>query len=62
HLAQSTPARFHFQSSAFHTYHTIAIAEGALRVEGGRMWASDAPGLGVVPDLDRLGPAVATIT
>ncbi|MEM7743672.1 MAG: mandelate racemase/muconate lactonizing enzyme family protein [Pseudomonadota bacterium] len=61
HLAQSTPAAFHFQSSAFHQYHTIAIADGAPEVEGGWMRASDRPGLGVEPDLDRLGPPVAVI-
>ena len=37
HLAQSTPAAFHFQSSAFHEYHTVAIAEGAPEVDGGWM-------------------------
>ena len=62
HLAQSTPARFHFQSSAFHEYHTTAIADGAPRIDGGVMYASDAPGLGVTPDMGVLGDPVAVIT
>ncbi|MEM7060861.1 MAG: cis-3-hydroxy-L-proline dehydratase [Pseudomonadota bacterium] len=62
HLAQSTPARFHFQSSAFYEYHTRAIAEGAPRIEGGVMYASDAPGLGVTLDMTVLGDPVAVVT
>ena len=61
HLAQSTPAAFHFQSSAFHEYHTVAIAEGGPMVEGGFMRASDAPGLGVAPDFGVLGEAVFAV-
>ena len=62
HLAQSTPAEFHFQSSAFHDYHPVCLADGAPRVEGGVMYASDAPGLGVTPDMAVLGEPVAVIT
>jgi len=61
HLAQSTPAAFHFQSSAFHEYHDVAIADGAPEVEGGWMRASSRPGLGVEPNMDRLGPPVAVV-
>ena len=61
HLAQSTPAEFHFQSSAFHEYHTVAIGDGAPEVEDGWMRASDKPGLGVEPDMDVLGEPVAVI-
>jgi len=60
HLAQSTPGRFHFQSSAFHDYHTISIADGGPSVHGGFMQASDAPGLGVEPDMKVLGKPVFT--
>ena len=62
HLAQSTPARWHFQSSAFHEYHTHAIAEGGPEVSGGVMRAPDRPGLGVEPDMDVLGSPVAVIS
>lgn len=60
HLAQSTPSDFHFQSSAFHEYHTVALAEGAPEINGGTMRASDRPGLGVTPLMDVLGQPVFT--
>ena len=62
HLAQSTPAEFHFQSSAFHDYHPNCIASGGPRVDGGVMYASDAPGLGVEPDMTVLGEPVAVVS
>ena len=58
HLAQSTPADFHFQSSAFPEYHTVAIAEGGPSMADGFMWMVDTPGLGVEPDLSVLGAPV----
>ncbi|MHC8510036.1 MAG: cis-3-hydroxy-L-proline dehydratase [Rhodospirillales bacterium] len=58
HLAHATPEDSHFQSSAFHDYHTTAIADGGPKVEGGFMTAADAPGLGVTPHMDVLGPPV----
>ena len=58
HMAQSTPSDFHFQSSAFHQYHTTAIATGGPEVANGRMRAPDAPGLGVEPIVDVLGRPV----
>ena len=60
HLAQSTPSDFHFQSSAFHEYHTLAIATGGPVVATGYMTASDSPGLGVEPLMDVLGQPVFT--
>ena len=62
HLAASTPARYHFQSSAFHEYHDVALAHGAPEVSGGWMTAPDRPGLGVEPDMAILGDPVAIIT
>ena len=61
HLAQSTPPAFHFQSSAFHEYASRAIAEGGPDVERGYMVAPSAPGLGVEPLMDVLGPLVCEI-
>lgn len=61
HLAQSTPRAFHFQSSAFHEYHDVAIAEGAPQISDGWMTAPDRPGLGVTPDFDRLGAPVVVL-
>lgn len=62
HLAHSTPSECHFQSSAFHEYHSIKIADGGPRIQDGFMIASDEPGLGVVPDMSVLGEPVAIIT
>ena len=61
HLAHSTPRGFHFQSSAFHEYHSLKIAQGGPVIENGRMRASSAPGLGVTPDVAVLGEPVSVI-
>lgn len=62
HLAASTPDGFHFMSSAFHGYHTVAIADGGPEVADGYMSVSDEPGLGVIPRFDVLGEPLFTIT
>ena len=61
HLAQSTPGAFHFQSSAFHEYASVAIAEGGPIVADGYMMAPAQPGLGVTPLMDMLGAPVFDI-
>ena len=61
HLAHSTPRGFHFQSSAFHEYHSVKIADGAPVINDGYMVASSAPGLGVTPDMAVLGKPVWVI-
>lgn len=61
HLAHSTPADCHFQSSAFHEYHSIKIAEGGPQIKNGYMISSDAPGLGVTPVTEILGAPVSII-
>ncbi len=61
HLAHSTPEEFRFTSTDFNSYVTVSIAEGAPQRVNGRMAASDAPGLGVVPRLQVLGKPVLTI-
>ena len=58
HLAHSTPQGLHFQSSAFHEYGSRAIAEGGPTIDGGVMWMTDAPGLGVTPNFEVLGDPV----
>ena len=62
HLAHSTRDGFHFHSSAFHDYHTRAIATGGPSVEGGCMVAPDAPGLGVAPDFEVIGEPVHVVS
>jgi L-alanine-DL-glutamate epimerase-like enolase superfamily enzyme len=62
HLAASTPDGFHFQSSAFHDYHSRAIATGGPEVADGHMTIGDAPGLGVEPLWDVLGDPLISIS
>ena len=62
HLAHSTQHAFHFNSSAFHDYHTRAIATGGPSVEAGYMVAQEAPGLGITPDFDVIGDPVEAIS
>lgn len=62
HLAHSTPAVFHAQSSAFHEYTDTVIAEGGPVIEDGTMRAADAPGLGVTPRMEALGDPVFSIS
>ncbi len=62
HLAASTPDGFHFQSSAFHDYHSKAIASGGPVVADGHMSVSSDPGLGVEPLWDVLGEPLFTVS
>ncbi|AQH02875.1 mandelate racemase [Burkholderia sp. KK1] len=62
HLAHSAPAGYHFQSSAFHEYHSLSIASGGPAMSDGYMYASDAPGLGVTPNMEVLGDPVGTVS
>jgi L-alanine-DL-glutamate epimerase-like enolase superfamily enzyme len=61
HLAHSTPEAFRFTATDFNSYVTVSIAEGAPRRERGYMQAGTAPGLGVRPRPDVLGPRVVDI-
>ena len=61
HLAHSTPPEFLFTSTDFNSYVTVSIADGAPRRVQGRMAASSAPGLGIVPYPEVLGPMVVEI-
>lgn len=60
HLAHSTPERYRFSSTDFNSYVTVQNASGAPRRQDGCMTAGQNPGLGIAPDFDVLGPAVAT--
>ena len=59
HLAHSTPESLRFSATDFNSYVTVRNATGAPQREAGRMRASDAPGLGIEPDMDVLGEPVA---
>jgi len=62
HLAHSTPEVFHSQSSAFHEYTDLVIADGGPVIEDGTMRAADAPGLGVTPRMEALGAPVFSLS
>jgi len=59
HLAHSTPESLRFSATDFNSYVTVRNAAGAPTRVSGHMVASDEPGLGVAPDMDVLGEAVA---
>ena len=62
HLAHSTSEEFRFTCTDFNSYVTVSTAEGAPQREQGYMAASEAPGLGIQPRLDVLGPRVLEVT
>ena len=61
HLAQSTPEALRLSATDFNSYVTQRIAEGAPQRKDGTMQASNAPGLGITPDLEALGTPVLTV-
>lgn len=61
HLAHSTPEEYRFTSTDFNSYVTVSTATGAPHREHGFMRAATAPGLGIVPRADVLGPRVLEI-
>jgi L-alanine-DL-glutamate epimerase-like enolase superfamily enzyme len=61
HLAHSTPEAYRFTATDFNSYVTVSLAEGAPRRDQGYMQASAAPGLGVRPRPEVLGPPVVDI-
>ena len=61
HLAHSTPEEFRFTATDFNSYVTVSTADGAPQRVNGRMAASDAPGLGIRPRMDVLGPRVVDV-
>ncbi len=60
HLAQATPASHRRATWLCHDMLTIDTASGGARNLGGFTSAPDGPGLGVEPDIGRLGEPVAT--
>ena len=61
HVAHSTPTRYLFSSTDFTSYVTVSFADGAPRRQNGRLAAADAPGLGVEPDVAKLGRPVFSV-
>ena len=60
HLAHSTPEKFLFSATDFNSYVTKPIAEGAPRRRSSRLSAPEAPGLGIEPLIEALGPPLFT--
>ena len=59
HLAHSTPEALRFTATDFNSYVTVSNASGAPQRDNGQMAASNAPGLGIEPNMDALGAPVA---
>ena len=59
HFAASTPAEYLQNTTDLHNYNTRSTGKPGPRTANGKLYASDAPGLGVTPDLESLGPPVA---
>ena len=59
HFAASTPEEFLVNATDLHNYNTRSTGTPGPHTAGGRLFASDAPGLGVAPDFESLGPLVA---
>ena len=58
HFAASTPAEYLVNSTDLHNYVTRSTGTPGPPVADGRLYASDEPGLGVVPDYDSLGDPI----
>jgi L-alanine-DL-glutamate epimerase-like enolase superfamily enzyme len=59
HFAASTPDDWLLNTTDLHNYNTRSTGTPGPRVAGGKLFAPDAPGLGVAPDWDSLGAPVA---
>lgn len=59
HLAASTPPELLYNTTDLHNYNEAHTGRPAPESRDGRLFAPDAPGLGVAPDLDSLGAPVA---
>ncbi|PZQ95275.1 MAG: mandelate racemase [Cereibacter sphaeroides] len=59
HFATSTPAEYLQNTTDLHNYNTRSTGKPGPRTGNGRLFASDAPGLGVIPDFESLGAPVA---
>ena len=58
HLAASTPPEFLVNTTDLHNYNTRSTGMPGPATAGGKLFASDAAGLGVTPDYESLGDPV----
>lgn len=59
HFAASTPEIWLTNTTDLHNYNTRSTGRPGPETRDGRLYAPDAPGLGVEPDFAALGPPVA---
>lgn len=59
HFAASTPEGYLINTTDLMNYNTRSTGIGGPVSEGGKLFATDTPGLGVEPDFDSLGAPVA---
>ena len=59
HFAASTPAEYLHNTTDLMNYNTRSTGIGGVWAENGKLYAPDAPGLGVTPDFESLGTPVA---
>lgn len=59
HFAASTPPELLYNTTDLNNYNTEATGKPGPETRNGKLYASDAPGLGVEPDYDSLGDPVA---
>ncbi len=59
HFAASTPNEFLVNATDLHNYNTRSTGRPPPHTDQGRLFASDAPGLGVTPDFESQGAPVA---
>lgn len=59
HFAASTPPELLFNTTDLHSYNAETTGKPAPPTSDGRLYCSDAPGLGVDPDFESIGDPVA---
>ncbi len=62
HFAASTPEEYLINSTDLMNYNTRSTGIGGPTTQGGKLYAGNAPGLGVSPDFESLGDPVADYT
>ena len=61
HFAASSPPEFLINTTDLMNYNTASTGIGGAWSQDGKLYAGDAPGLGVEPDLDSLGAPLMVI-
>ena len=62
HFAASTPSEYLQNTTDLMNYNTRSTGIGGPVAEDGKLYATDAPGLGVTPEFESLGAPVAEYT